>query len=85
MAMGSPTRPNGDHATSLTASIAIELLQEYEAHVDWALQPHYNDQDVRLFNEHFGSGDRAFRLNEALHAFDPDGVAVGLQFFNRLR
>ena len=61
-------------------SIAIELLQEYEAHVDWALQPHYNDQDVRLFNEHFGSGDRAFRLNEALHAFDPDGVVVGLQF-----
>ena len=25
MAMGSPTRPNGDHATSLTASIAAEL------------------------------------------------------------
>jgi hypothetical protein len=61
-------------------SIAIELLQEYEAHVDWELLPRYNDKGVRLFNEHFGSGDRAFRLNAALHAFDPDGVVVGLQF-----
>ena len=61
-------------------SIAIELLQEYEAHVDFELKPHYDKQKVRLFNEHFGSGDRAFRLNTALHEIDPGGFVVGLQF-----
>jgi hypothetical protein len=59
--------------------IAVELVQQYEEHVDFDLQPH-NSHGVREFNEHIGSGDRAFYLKTALHELDPDGYVILLQF-----
>ncbi len=46
---------------------ALELLQEFKAYVDGDLQQHYSYKGVRLFNEHFCSGDA-------------EGLTVGLQF-----
>ena len=51
-------------------SIAIELLQEYEAHVDWELLPRYNDKGVRLFNE-VPLGQDGFRVEGVIVAHVP--------------
>ena len=51
-------RSNVDIEARSIACIAIELLQQFEDHVDWNLEPHYNDAGQREFNQHIGSGDR---------------------------
>ena len=61
-------------------AIGLELVQEYEHFMDWHLRPHYNENGDREYNEHFGSGDRAYSLNEALHRIDPDGFVVAFCF-----
>ena len=73
-------RSNVDIEARSIACIAIELLQQFEDHVDWNLEPHYNDAGQREFNQHIGSGDRAFSLKESLYAIDSEGFVIMLQF-----
>ena len=56
-------RSNVDIEARSIACIAIELLQQFEDHVDWNLEPHYNDAGQREINQHIGSGD-------------PEGIAL---------
>ena len=61
--------------------VAIEIIHEFEDHMDWHLRPHYDVYGKRLYNEHFGSGNRAHYLNESLHDdVDESGFVIALCF-----
>ena len=63
--------------------IALELRHQYEDHIDFDMGPHYavDGTRKRVYNEHYGSGNRAFYLKQALHRdIDANGFVIALCF-----